>query len=92
MEEEKDGEVLVEEEELAEEEELEEEKEEEELVEVVFEAGRAHLRPVAPGRPGGQHCSLLFTICYCQPECFFDILLFKKKSYFDTCYCIKNIL
>ena len=68
MEEEKDGEVLV-----------EEEEREEELVEVVFEAGRAHLRPVAPGRPGGQHCSLLLTICYCQPECFFDILIFKKK-------------
>ena len=68
VEEEKDGEVLVEEEELAEEEELEEE--EQELVEVVFEAGRAHLRPVAPGRPVGQHCSLFLTICCCQPELF----------------------
>ena len=57
MEEEKDGEVLVE--------------EEEELVEVVFEAGRAHLRPVAPGRPVGQHCSLFLSICCCQPELFF---------------------
>ena len=65
MEEEKDGEVLVEEEEQG------EEEREEELVEVVFEAGRAHLRPVAPGRPVGQHCSLFLTICYCQPELFF---------------------
>ena len=65
MEEEKDGEVLVEEEEQG------EEEREEELVEVVFEAGRAHLRPVAPGRPVGQHCSLLLTICCCQPELFF---------------------
>ena len=62
MEEEKDGEVLVEE---------EQEEREEELVEVVFEAGRAHLRPVAPGRPVGQHCSLFLTICFCQPELFF---------------------
>ena len=70
MEEEKDGEVLVEEEELAEEEELEEEEREEELAEVVFEAGRAHLRPVAPGRPVGQHCGLFLSICYCQPRLF----------------------
>ena len=69
----------------------EEEEKEEELVEVVFEAGRAHLRPVAPGRPVGQHCSLLLTICCCQPELFFDILIFSKKSYCDACYCIKNI-
>ena len=65
MEEERDGEVLV-----------EEEQREEELVEVVFEAGRAHLRPVAPGRPVGQHCSLLLPICYCQPRLF---LTFSKK-------------
>ena len=60
MEEERDGEVLV-----------EEEEREEELVEVVFEAGRAHLRPVAPGRPVGQHCSLFLSIFCCQPELFF---------------------
>ena len=68
MEEEKDGEVLV-----------EEEEREEELVEVVFEAGRAHLRPVAPGRPVGQHCTLLLTICYCQPRLFLTFEIFKKK-------------
>ena len=71
MEEERDGEVLV-----------EEEEREEELVEVVFEAGRAHLRPVAPGRPVGQHCSLLLTICFCHPELFFDILRFSREKLF----------
>ena len=74
MEEEKDGEVLVEE---------EQEEREEELVEVVFEAGRAHLRPVVPGRPVGQHCSLFLSNCCCQPELFFfDILIFSKKKLF----------